>query len=119
MVVQRVNVGAVRDPEPEVLRPALADRHAGVARGGHGGLEALHEYLRELRLTVGEQRTRGRDVRRGPQNPGGEIRRTAVAVGLLTYDHRQPTGGRGRTGGQPRLPTAYDQQVDHVPSPLT
>ena len=54
--VQRVDVGAVGDAEAEVLRPALGDRHAGVARRGHGGLEALDQHPPELRIAVRQQR---------------------------------------------------------------
>jgi hypothetical protein len=71
--VQRVDVGAVGDAEAEVLRPALADRHARVAGRRHRGLEALDQDAPELGIPVGEQRRQRGDVRRGPQNPGGEI----------------------------------------------
>jgi hypothetical protein len=66
VIVQRVDVGPVRDAETEVPRPPLRDRHAGVAGRRHSGLEALDEHAAELRIAVREQLAQRRDVGRGP-----------------------------------------------------
>ena len=49
------------------------------------------------------------DVRRRPQDPGRKRRRTTERSGLLEHDDAQPALGRGRAGGQPRLPPTDDE----------